>query len=29
MAEYWRTLPQLVRLISGRELTEEDMAVHR
>jgi AcrR family transcriptional regulator len=29
MADYWSMLPQLVRLLFGREVTEEDMAVHR
>lgn len=29
MAAYWSTLPQLVRLIFGRELTGEDLAAHR
>lgn len=29
MADYWSTLPQLVRLLFGRQLTEEDLAAHR
>jgi len=29
MADYWSALPQLVRLLFGREVTEEDLAEHR
>lgn len=29
MADYWSMLPQLVRLIFGREATEQDLAAHR
>jgi AcrR family transcriptional regulator len=29
MADYWVALPQLVRLLFGREVTEEDLAIHR
>jgi AcrR family transcriptional regulator len=29
MADYWTALPQLLRLLFGREVTEEDLAVHR
>lgn len=29
MADYWAALPQLLRLIFGREVTDEDLAAHR
>jgi AcrR family transcriptional regulator len=29
MANYWSVLPQLLRLLFGREVTEEDLAAHR
>jgi AcrR family transcriptional regulator len=29
MADYWSALPQLVRLLFGREVTDEDLATHR
>jgi AcrR family transcriptional regulator len=29
MADYWTALPQLLGLIFGREVTEEDLAAHR
>ena len=29
MANYWAAFPQLVRLLFGREVTDEDLAAHR
>ena len=29
MADYWAALPQLLRLLFGREVTDEDLAAHR